>query len=228
MQNFLKFYIKASTKYNLQSPFLHHFIKSCIDNKDQYYAYQYIRQWAGNKIAFENPGKIIHKMVNFLQPQLTLVVGKEFTLSWYAKLADTRKPVIFIWSGDKMASPLMKMRHLADSPEIEVGAIEELTSIIESNQKVFLIVEDMNGIIQEFLEKRIPGELNKLVIFLVRKHRNKHIERFWSHLSSSNLKGLFVDFYTSGIYFRLPELSSEKIAYIPYPLKPWKIGLFGK
>ncbi len=228
MLELLKFYFESSTKFNIQSPFLYQFINSCIENRDQYYAFQKIKHWTHLNPALETHGRIIHKMVNFLKPERSVIIGKNIELSWYAKLADTRKDVVFINSREKIKSPETKLHNFIDRPKIELHHINELASVIEGAKKTILIIEDLHPLITQMLEKSLSKEHQKLVIYCINKHKHTSTNAFWKELQSYRSNGLFVDFFKYGIFFGLPELSNEKISYVPYPLKPWNIGLFGK
>jgi len=228
MLKLLRYYFTASTKYNLHSPFLYQFIRRCIDNNDQYYAYQKISEWTGRKHASAYNGRIIHKMVNFIKPDQTIVIGKEIALSWYAKLADTRREVIFVSSIEQNTALATTLPQSTERPHITTKNMAGIVPIIGSEKHIILIIEDVPTQAMKVLEECIHNGKNKLIVFCARKHSNDSNRTLWNNLMTSSGEGLFVDFYKTGIYFRLPELSRESIAYISYLLKPWNIGLFGK
>lgn len=79
----------------------------------------------------------------------------------------------------------------------------------------------------DYFNKIVPFTHNDSIIVVDDIYWSEEMTRTWKEISNHTSATLVIDLYNMGIIFFKKELSREYIQYLPYKLKPWKIGLFG-
>lgn len=269
IRSLLEYYFLASTKYNIQSPFFHQFIRIVFDTSKHYYFYadienerkrrlkdnSYVRETdfgAGRSFDKKNTKILVKKialkslsssyqcrmlsnLVLYLRPKNILELGTSLGISTLYISKASPSSTVFSLEGNPEISNLAKESFQtlgAGNIQTITGPFEEtLTKLLEKTNTFDIVYLDGNHRKEATIEyfELLKNKLGHQSVVVVDDIRwSEDMFEAWEFLKNHEKVVASLELWKIGFLFFNPKLSKEHHTFIPYPWKPWKIGLFGK
>jgi predicted O-methyltransferase YrrM len=263
------FYIKAKTRYNIQSVYQHTFVEKVLENRDRFYCFEAIEKSRkaclkehqnihvidhGAGQAFQKASatttvkaiaatslspprkcEILFHLARHLKAKQILELGTSLGISTaYMASADSKSEVHTLEGNPEIASRAktvfqenaLKNIRLITGPFKET--LDDVLSDVPEFDLVFVDGHHAKEPTLLYVEKTMAKCHSNAVIVVDDIHWSKDMEEAWCILQKHPRVFLTIDIFYMGFIFLNPALSKEHIRFVPYWMKPWNTGLFGK
>jgi len=246
---YLQFYFKASTKYQVHSPFVYDFVENVLEDKRQYYFFKTIEQY--RKLISNDSQKIGGKEEKLVGTLAKLKGINKTTGQFLFRLVHHYKPTSALLIG---AFPgIATLYQSTPSYKMQVDALESDTAIAPSLQHYFKEIGAKNIQLQfgeiDFLAKTFVQRPSKLPYIYLKELPSREIVEgllkkctedaclvledpyaddqritFWNWLKENELVTLTIDTYRLGlVFFRKEQKEKAHFKLIPSSYKPWSV-----
>ena len=251
LSNYLKYYSKAKTKYQVHSPFVFDFVENIVEDDRYYYAFDTIEAQRKNlllnkkKLQGENgeivlkkllekaisksEGRLLFKIINLYKPEQILALGTSLYISALYLAAPNSKSKV------TALEPYPQMSLLARKyPALNLKNLEILTGSYDVNlhsatkeTNLNLVYFDPSFPTSElitYFEKSMAYALPNSIFVIGRPYANEERAASWSNIKMHAKVKLTIDLYQLGIvFFRAEQKEVAHFALISAWKKPWAI-----
>ena len=160
--NYLRFYFKASTKYQVHSPFVYEFIENILEDKRQYYFFKTIEQFrkligkdsqpignkqrktvgalASMKGIDKATGQLLFRLVHHYKPSSALLIGTfPGIAALYQSTPSYKMQISALESDSAIEQPLQRyIKEIgAKNIHLQFGELDVLTKVfVQSNSQL--------------------------------------------------------------------------------------------
>lgn len=238
----IRFFRKAKTIHDVDSPFIYHFCKYIIEDKRNFYIFPlgqllYKEAKKAGRKSFSMPpltGKRLFRSIHYFKPEIAVEVGAGDGLSTiYQATAMLSGDLFSLEEEEERATYARQQINELGLPNVELYQGEAISSLSRLRSKI-------DRIDFFFAAKHCPPEQLPTILKQIDKVLGKHSvlvvggiyqspERWkcWQQLKATNKVRLSIDLFDLGFLFFDPN-HREKQDYclLPSRLKPWRLGLF--
>ncbi|MBK6364274.1 MAG: class I SAM-dependent methyltransferase [Saprospiraceae bacterium] len=269
IKSWAAYYWRATTKFNIQSPFFTEFVREVMDNEKEYYIFDkiehirktllqdstkvpkidfgagsqkqhtrdtlQIKDIAGSSLSTKKQCRMLFNLMVWKKPKNVIELGTSLGISTAYLAAANKKVKMTGFEGNPYVADIAKnVLEKAGLGHVNIitGAFKEtLPEYLKSSNRVDIAFID--GHHEEFatlayFEMILPYLSDDAVIIFDDIYWSQGMENAWKKICLHLSVAASFDIFDLGIVFIKPGLAKENINYIPYYLKPWKTGLFGK
>ncbi len=193
-----------------------------------------ISEIAKTSISSKSKCRILFNLI--MQHKLNSIIelGTSLGISSSYMASTSNKANLITLEGDKTIASIAKRVHEElglKNISIKIGKFSEtLKSSLDSFSSIdmaFIDGHHQQKPTLEYFDMIASKCHNDSVIVIDDIRWSQEMNVAWNTIIHKPEVTLSIDLYDIGIIFLKKELSKEKITYIPYHLKPWRIGLFG-
>lgn len=179
--------------------------------------------------------KILFHLVRHFKSQYILELGTSLGISAAYLASANSKAHVLTFEGNPdiaaKASEVFKKINLQNIRLFVGPFAETLDPVLQEVPRLDLIFLDGHHQKQptlRYFEKMLSKSHDHTVFVVDDIHWSKDMEEAWKELQQHPKVILTIDLFYMGIIILNPALSREHICFVPYLMKPWKTGLFGK
>jgi predicted O-methyltransferase YrrM len=189
------------------------------------------------KKSLSGPSKcrILFNAVSYLNPETILEAGTSLGLSSAYMASARRASILITLEGNRDIAGIAGETHEyvgLTNIEILTGKFEDtLEPALKKINKIDLVYLDGHhsfGPTMQYFNAIINHAHSKTVIILDDIYWSEDMESAWNAIKMHPEVSLTIDIYNLGFVFLDTALSKEDVCFVPFLLKPWRIGLFGK
>ncbi|HRX29190.1 MAG TPA: class I SAM-dependent methyltransferase [Saprospiraceae bacterium] len=190
---------------------------------------------AKSSLSSPHQGQILFNLANYFNAQNILEIGTSLGISTaYLAKANSQSKVITVDGNNQVLQIAKNLFQNLSIENIKVihsefdtffSSLDSLS--VPSFDLIFLDGNHAYEATIHYFYKLLPYFNANTIIVLDDIHWSAGMTKAWNELLNHNLVSLAIDYYDCGIIFLNNQLPNEKIAYIPFWKKPWRIGLFG-
>ena len=179
--------------------------------------------------------KILFHLVRHFRSEYILELGTSLGISTSYLASASSKSKVLTFEGNPEIAALAKEVFIKTNKkniQLFVGPfLETLDPALEEVPRLDFIFLDGHHEKEptlRYFEKMLLKSHDHTVLVIDDIHWSKEMEEAWDVLQQHPKVTLTIDLFYMGIIFLNPALSREHICFVPYLMKPWKTGLFGK
>lgn len=189
------------------------------------------------KRALSSPtqGRIMANIVQFLRPSTILELGTSLGISsLYLGMGNSSATVWTLEGNPAVANLAQELfsRMNTNNIQLVTGPFEStLSNVLNQLETIDFIYLDGNHRKEPtiyYVEQIMPQCTDSTIIILDDIRWSKEMYDAWEIIKRHPSVSSSLELWKLGILFLNPSLSKEHHIIIPYYLKPWRIGLFGK
>ncbi len=246
---YLQFYLKASTKYQVHSPFVYDFVENVLEDKRQYYFFKTIEQYRkliskdSQKIMKERRqtigdlasargidktnGQLLFRLVHHYKPASALLIGTfPGVAALYQSTPSYKMQVVALESDNTIAQPLQHyFKEIgAKNIHLQVGEIDVLTKTLAQSPSslpyIYLKALPSKEVAKELL---LNCTVNGCLV-IEKPYADDQRFTFWNWLKAHELVTLSMDtFHLGFVFFRKEQKEKAHYKLIPSAYKPWSL-----
>ncbi len=194
-----------------------------------------ISQLARSALAPAWQGRLYHHLTHHFKPSKILELGTCLGISTAYLFSGSPSSEMISIEGDEilasMAMRTLKTLFGTSAPAVCHGTFAaQLPEVLEKLAPIDLVLIDGDHTYAStlnYVHQITPFLSADAIIILHDIHWSSDMHDAWLEIKSSPTFNLALDIFVLGLLCRVPTMLSKKeFAYIPFPLKPWRLGLF--
>jgi len=194
-----------------------------------------VRDIARNSLVTPSTGKLLFRLTKRFRPRNILELGTSLGLSTlYMATAAPGSEVVTVEGCPETAALAEEHFRMYGAPNIELqnGRFEHLLPAILERWKqldfLFIDGDHRRQPTLQNLEQCLPYAGNDSLFVIADIQWSREMAQAWNAIRRHPRVRLSVELYHLGLlFFREEYRERRNITLIPYPWKPWRIGLFG-
>ncbi len=247
--NYLQFYFKASTKYQVHSPFVYDFVENVLEDKRQYYFFKTIEQYrklifkdsrpvkgkqqrtigalAGAKGIDKATGQLLFRLVHHYKPSAALLIGTfPGIAALYQSTPSYKMPVAALEADNTIAPSLQHyFKEIgAKNVHLQVGELDFLTTafVQRPSQLPYIYIKELPS--KEVVKRLLSKCTADGCLVVENPYESSPRLSLWNWIKENEVVTLTIDTYSLGlVFFRKEQKEKAHFKLIPSSYKPWSV-----
>lgn len=194
-----------------------------------------ISEIANKSLSGPSKCRILFNAVSYLNPETILEAGTSLGMSSAYMASARRASVLITLEGNKDIARIARETHESaglSNIEILTGKFKDtLEPALKKLNRIDLVYLDGHHSFEptmQYFNTVLIYSHSKTVIILDDIYWSEDMESAWKAIKTHPAVSLTIDIYNLGFVFLDTSLSKEDVRLVPFLLKPWRLGLFGK